>query len=258
MNLPIDHLSYSSISAYRTCGKAWKYRYLDKIPTPSSPVLVIGSVVHDTVEEIIRCNSLGIEEPDAAEFAAQALTERLERENMNNNTPELETAKNEALRVVTAPSILSEIRNIKAKVDNAGPMIERKVTLEVPEVDVPIVGYIDIILSDGTPADFKTSSKSWTQQKAESELQPVFYLAAMGQCGIPVSWNFRHLVMVKTLKPKFQILEHRHEPAELFRLFRDIQNVWESMTTGIFLPAAPGSWKCNPRYCEYWAICQGG
>lgn len=257
MDLGIDHLSYSSISSYMTCGKAWKFRYIDKVPTASNPTLIIGSVVHDTVEEIIRCRSLSIKEPEPAEFAHTALNSRLERENLTGDTPEIENAKNEALRVVSDAYILSEIKNITAKVDDQGAMIERKVTLEVPEVDVPIVGYIDIILNDGTPADFKTSSKSWTMDKAKSELQPVFYLAAMGQCGIPVNWDFCHLVMVKTKQPKFQLLRHHHEPAEVFKLFQQIQNVWQSMTAGIFLPAAPGSWKCSPRWCEYWSICQG-
>lgn len=255
--IPIEHLSYSSISSYLTCGKAWKYRYIDKVQTPSSLTLVTGSAVHDTVEEMIRCRSLGIEEPDIAEFAASAFTGRLEHENLDRNTPEAESAKNEALRLVCDDDICKGLSGIFAKVDEAGAMIERKVTLEVPEVDVPIIGYIDIILSSGTPADFKTSSKSWTQERAEAELQPVFYLGAMGQCGMPVNWDFCHLVMVKTKKPKFQMLRHHHEPAEVFKLFRQIQDVWQSMNAGIFMPAAPGSWKCSPKWCDYWAMCQG-
>lgn len=255
--IPIEHLSYSSISSYLTCGKAWKYRYIDKIQTPSNLTLVTGSTVHDAVEKLIEKRTLGIYDADITEFASQRFRERLCQAEIDENTPEAENAKNDVLRLVSDPYILSEIKNITAKVDDNGPMIERKVTLEVPEVDVPIIGYIDIILSSGTPADFKTSSKSWTQERAEAELQPVFYLGAMGQCGIPVNWDFCHLVMVKTKKPKFQMLRHHHEPAEVFKLFRQIQDVWQSMNAEIFMPAAPGSWKCNPKWCDYWAMCQG-
>lgn len=154
----------------------------------------------------------------------------------------------------------TEIRGLYAKMDDAGPMIERKVTLMVPEVDVPIIGYIDIILSlnGGTPADFKTSAKSWTLDKARAEMQPVFYLAAMGQMGIPVNWDFAHIVMVKTKTPKCQIFKTRHRPDEVFRLFEQIQTVWKSMSSGTFLPAAPGCWKCSPKCCEFWKICQEG
>lgn len=257
MNLPIEHLSYSSISSYLTCGKAWKYRYIDKIQMPSSLTLVTGSTVHEVVEELIEKRTLGIWDVDITDFAAQRFSERLCQADIDENTPEAENAKNDVLRLVSDPYILSEIKNITAKVDDNGPMIERKVTLEVPEVDVPIIGYVDIILSNGTPADFKTSAKAWTQERAEAEMQPVFYLAAMGQCGMPVNWDFCHLVMVKTKKPKFQMLKHHHRPDELFKLFRQIQDVWQSMNSGIFMPAAPGSWKCSPKWCDYWAICQG-
>ena len=254
----LEHLSYSSISSYLTCGKAWKYKYLDKIPTKPSVTLILGSTVHDTMEEIIAKRSVGMEPPNPVEFATQTLTERLEKEEGKFIPSELETLQDDILRLVSDSAILSGMKDIRAKVDEQGPQIERKVTLEIPEVDVPIIGFIDIILEDGTPADFKTSSRSWTQERAESEMQPVFYLAAMGQCGFPVNWQFKHLVMVKTKQPKFQILEHTHKPEELFKLFGRVQNVWKGITAGVFNPAAPGSWKCSPKWCDYYDLCQGG
>lgn len=257
MTLPIEHLSYSSISSYMTCGKAWKYRYIDKVQAPTSPTLIIGSTVHDTVEEIVRTQTLGIDRPDSADFATERLSERLSASGLAVDGPEAENAKNDVLRFFTSPYILSEVYNITAKVDEAGPMIERKVTLQVPEVEIPIIGYIDIILSNGTPADFKTAAKSWTLEKAQQELQPVFYLGAMQQMGIPVNWDFWHIVLVKTKQPKFQILQHHHNQTEVDRLMDQIRMVWKSMTAGVFMPAAPGSWKCSPRWCEYWDVCQG-
>lgn len=213
--------------------------------------------MHDTVEKIVGDRSLGIEVENIPEIAHQIITERLEKEDAINNTPEAENIRNEVLRLVSAPLILSGINLLRAKVDEDGPMIERKVTLEIPEVDLPVIGYIDIILDDGTPADFKTASRSWTQEKAEHELQPVFYLGAMGQMGMPVNWRFKHLVMVKNKIPKFQMFEHEHKAIEVFRLCENVQKVWKSINDGSFLPAAPGSWKCSPKMCEYWAECQG-
>ena len=253
--IAVDHLSYSSISTFLTCGKAWKYRYINIVQADPSQSLIIGSCVHDTVEEIIKCNSLGIEEPDTAEFAAQTAQKRLESAGLNENTPEAETVKNEVLRLVSAPVIQAAVELIRAKIDDNGAMIEREVRLEVPEVDVPVIGYIDIVLADGTPADFKTASKSWTADRAQNETQPVFYLAAMGQMGMPVNWHFKHLVMVKNKNPKFQTFDSERKPAEIGKLFLQIQEVWKTMKAEVYLPAAPGSWKCNPKWCEYWRIC---
>ncbi|MBR6464506.1 MAG: PD-(D/E)XK nuclease family protein [Verrucomicrobia bacterium] len=257
MKYELDHLSYSSISSYLTCGKAWKYKYIDKIPTKPSTTLILGSTVHDTMEEIIACRSVGMEEPNPVEFATETLNKRLENEKGTFIPEDLETLKDDVLRLVSDNVILSGLADIRAKVDDRGAQIERKVTLEIPEVDVPIIGFIDIVLEDGTPADFKTSSRAWTQERAEKEMQPIFYLAAMGQCGMPVNWHFKHLVMVKTKKPQFQILEHTHEPKELFSLFKQVQDVWKGIQSDVFNQAAPGSWKCSPRWCDYYDLCKG-
>ena len=256
--MAIDHLSYSSVSLFLTCGKAWKYRYIDKVQAAPSQNLIIGSCIHDVLEEIIRCNTLGENVPDASNYALQAVENRLGSiEPDSVDAIDAEAVKNEVLRIADAPLILSGVNMIRAKVDDEGAMIERKVTLEVPEVDVPVIGFIDIILDDGTPADFKTSARSWTAERAQSEKQPVFYLASMGQAGMPVNWHFKHLVAVKNKTPKWQIFDSERTPAEIGRLFVEIQQVWRSIQAENYLPAAPGSWKYSPKGCEYWQICQG-
>ena len=231
---------------------------MDKIPTKLSESLVIGSCVHDAVEDIVSRKSLGMDMPeDTAVFASQIVSKRFEADKGISDALEYETVRNEVLRIIEAPLILSGIDLIKAKLDNDGqPIIERKVELQVPDVDVPVIGYIDIILSDGTPADFKTATRSWTQEKAQTELQPVFYLGAMNQCGMEMNWRFKHIVMVRNKSPKFQMFEHEHKPIEVFRLFEQIQTVWKSINQGVFLPAAPGCWKCSPKACDFWDICQ--
>ena len=49
----IGHLSYSSIGSYLTCSRAWKYHYIDKLPEPTTPALIFGSAIHDTVEKSV-------------------------------------------------------------------------------------------------------------------------------------------------------------------------------------------------------------
>ena len=149
--------------------------------------------------------------------------------------------------------------------DDAGPIIEKYITLTVPGVPVPIIGYIDMIESDGIPCDFKTSSKSWNQDQANSEMQPTFYLAALNQAGYLPQFvapdyskvfAFRHYVFVKTKKPRVQIWESTRTVADLFWLFGLIRDVWSGIEAGVF-PPNPTGWKCSPKYCEYWGICRG-
>lgn len=174
---------------------------------------------------------------------------------------ELETPEaffNTGVRLLSTPEISNGILSISPKIrpdDSAA--IETKVELMVPGVPIPIVGYIDIITADGVPGDFKTSARAWSADKAAGEMQPLFYLAALNQAGIPTpDWRFRHYVFTKTKTPTFTVHEHTHNPAQLMWLFKMIKSVWDGIEAGVF-PLNPGGWKCQPAYCEFWALCRG-
>lgn len=255
MNIELDHLSYSSISSFLSCGQAWKYHYLDKLPTSTSPELIFGTAFHGTVETFVQEGSKG----DLLTLWQQKWQEAINTSRSDisweKGTPE--EYCNQGVRMFNHPDIQQGILSIKAGQDETGPMIERKVELHVPGVPVPVIGYIDIITADGVPGDFKTSAKSWSADKALDETQPLFYLAALNQLGIHVpNLRFRHFVFVKTKTPQFQMLEHTHTRGQMLWLFSMIRKVWESIDHGCF-PMNPTGWKCNPQYCDYWSICRG-
>jgi hypothetical protein len=250
----IEHLSYSSISAFLACGQAWRYHYLDKVPTPGVPELVFGSAFHNTVEEIVST-------PPPAADTWSTKTNELWSTHWNKqieSTPNIEWEKdtpegyfNQGVKMLQSPEIIEGILSIK------GGEIEKRVELKVPGVPVPIIGYIDVIDQNGIPYDLKTSSRAWTQDRALNELQPVYYLAALNQMGITVPGNrFVHCVFVKTKNPQFQRIETVHQSSEMFWLFGMIQNVWQGIEAGVFLKN-PLSWKCDPIYCPYWHMCRG-
>lgn len=263
--MELDHLSYSSISAYLDCPENWRRKYIAKEPTQSSPALAFGSAFHGTIEKLVvnqtpEINPLSIY-PEHAIYHEKSLWQ-IEFEKATTgqsifwglDTPE--AIYNDGIRMFSNPLILSELKKIAPGIDEQGHKIERQVELRVPGVPVPIIGYIDIILDDGTPADFKTSAKSWTDDKAQESLQSLFYLAAMNQMGIPVNWKFKHIVFVKTKEPKVQMLEHSHKPGELFFLFDLISRVWRGIEHEVF-PMNPGTWKCSEKYCDFWGDCRG-
>lgn len=247
----MDHLSYSSISAYLTCGQNWRYRYVDKLPALTSTNLIFGSAVHAAVEAYVQ---MGGDITDLWHAAwVDQMAENEGRVDWGVETPE--ELFNQGVRMLTSSSTL-------AVLDTLHPLghdwIERKVELRVPGVPVPVVGYIDIVTDDGVPGDFKTSARSWTQDKANGEMQPLFYLAALNQAGYERNpdWRFRHYVLVKTKEPKVQIIEHSHKPAEALWLFEMIKSVWDAISAGVY-PLNPTGWKCSPQYCEYWSRCRG-
>ncbi len=251
----LDHLSYSSISSYLACPRNWSFKYVDKLPTYGTPDLTIGTAIHGAVEEYLR-QTERTQEP--AKFLSQAWEDALGRGEVFWGTDTPESTYNEALRLVSDDQVIYNLSTITpARTEDGSARIEEKVELRVPGVPIPIIGYIDIQTADGTPADLKTSARSWTQDRAQSETQSLFYLAALNQAGRTVrDWKFRHYVLVKTKKPQFQVLEHAHKPGEIFWLFSMIYNVWRGIQAEVF-PENPTGWRCSPSFCDFWTKCRG-
>ncbi len=247
----INHLSYSSINLYLECAEAWRRKYIAKEPTASNPNLVLGKAFHGTIENAILLPQTNILHIWKDQFDKAAQEENV---TWGDETPE--STNNEGVRLLASQEVTQAILSIKPGKDEHGAMIERKVELRVPGVPVPVIGYVDIILEDGTPADFKTSGKSWSEGQASGSLQTLFYLAAMNQMGMPVNWQFKHFIFVKTKTPKVQILEHSHKASELFFLFEVIANAWKGIEREVY-PLSPGSWKCSPSYCDFYKNCRG-
>jgi hypothetical protein len=249
----LEHLSYSSISAYLMCAAGWNFKYIQKLPASTSADLVFGSAFHNTVEDHLAGKG------DLLQLWPGKFSEQVEKNpviDWKDGTQE--SYHNEGIRLLGHADIIAGIKSISPAVNADGCLgIEQKVELHVPSVPLPIIGFIDVITADGVPGDFKTSSRSWSDDKAEGEMQPLFYLAALNQAGIPVpNWTFRHYVFVKTKTPQFQCIEHNHNPNQLMWLFKMIGNVWKAIEAGVF-PENPISWKCNPTWCEYFSACRG-
>ncbi len=261
----LEHLSYSSISSYLMCPRAWRFHYLDQIETPTSAALVFGSAFHNALEDYIACKAKG-SIPGLLTFWQQDWEQQLERNTecgiaWNGDTPE--KMNNLGVKMFSDPDTIALVDSLQPLVIEEQVQIERKVTLTVPGVPIPVIGYIDLIEQDGVPADFKTSARSWSQSQADSEMQPVFYLAALNQSGyqfpelVDCDFIFRHYVFVKTKTPKVQIWDSTRSVGDLFWLFGLISDVWKGIEREVF-PPNPGTWKCSPKYCEFWGICRGG
>ncbi|HFC08432.1 MAG TPA: PD-(D/E)XK nuclease family protein [Chloroflexi bacterium] len=258
MSVQIEHLSYSSIQLFLTCPAAWRYRYIEKVQTPTSTALVFGSAWHNAVEAYVGARALG-QEADLLALWQQHWHATLESQSApvdwGAETPEQHF--NEGVRLLETEEVKTALDGIVPLVQDGAPVIEKRVELHVPGVPVPVIGYIDIITADGVPGDFKTAARAWSQDKAANELQPAFYLAALNQAGIPTpGMKFRHFVVTKTRKPQFQVLETTRTPETLLFLYQMIGNVWRAIEAEAF-PENPTTWKCSPRYCEFWEVCRG-
>ena len=253
----IDHLSYSSVNSYLLCPAAWKFRYLDKTPAPTSPNLVFGSAFHDTIGSFLtRKTSTPLEAIWLESWQAQLENERNKNINWSDTTADDMQALGE--RMFQSKKIAQTVEALKPLILNDEQVIEKFIQLSVPGVSVPVIGYIDIITQDGVPCDFKTAGKKWYPKKAQDETQPIFYLAALNQEGYNLNpdLKFRHYIFTKTKTPAVQVFETTRTVGEMINLFSTVTQVWKGIESEVF-PCNQSTWKCSEKWCEYWPICRG-
>lgn len=249
--MDIDHLSYSSISTYQRCPRKWKFRYLEKIPTRSSAPLAFGGAFHNTIEAYLK------EGGDLLAHWEEFWEDKTEEEDVDFDAETDEALFQQGVEMFQSPSIRNGLAQIRPLKIGDTPMIETKVSLEVENVPVPVIGYVDIITEDNLPGDFKTSARKWGATKAEKEIQPLFYLAALDQAGVELpEWTFRHYVFTKN-NYQFQNLESCFNPRQQEWLYQMIQNVWRGIENEVFFENPMSDWACSEKFCEYWSLCRG-
>ena len=247
-----EHLSYSSVSMYQTCPRSWWYRYSSEAVAPVSPNLVFGSAFHKTIENHLLKKSEGVSLFDRW---AGCWDDQLKID--SNIAWDKSQFEYERLggAMLSVPDVIKVIDNIEPAIHNEAMDVELRVEFRVPGVSVPIIGYIDVVEED-MPADFKTSSRPWTQKKADDELQPEFYLAALEQMGYWGQSKFRYYIFVKN-PPGVQVIETYRTLNDREQMFSVVREVWDAIKNETF-PPNPHTWKCDPRWCEFYEDCRGG
>ncbi len=256
--MELNHLSYSSLSAYQLCPKSWEWKYSKGIKAPPSPSLVLGSAFHSTIEAQLRAQVAG-EQFEPAQGWNTAWLQALEKGEINWGEESPEQTYNQGLRLVAHPDSQKLIQSISPAYGEDGKLcVEKYIELRVPGVPIPIIGYIDVIETSGVLADFKTSARSWNADKAKGELQPLFYLAALSQAGYKANplYQFRHYVWLKLKTPQVQTFTTQHDLGRLFWILQTIREVWQGISAGVF-PPNNSTWKCSPKWCDYYNICRG-
>lgn len=251
--MPVKNLSYSSISAYQQCPRAWRFRKIDRIETPAPGRAVFGRAVHEVIETYLKAQLAG-EEYSMLDGWPGVWRKHLgegELRWIKGDTPE--TLLVEGQRVLKT-CFNSPIRHIKPLVVDGEPAIEERIEFEVEDVPVPVTGYVDVVEADGVPADFKVVSRRWSQGTVDKELQPDFYLIGLHRKGYDVpGLRFKFYVVTPN---GVQILETQRSTERLIWTLDMIRDTWRAIEAGAF-PPNTSTWKCSERWCEYWGVCRG-
>lgn len=132
--------------------------------------------------------------------------------------------------------------------------VERPFKIDIG-LELPIAGRIDHEQNQYVD-DLKTSTKKWVENRIHAELQPVFYSIAH-EYEFNTRPQFRYHVLIALKKSEQHQLQTRTcLDSDYQALVYRLQTFIRMIKSGVFLPAAVGSWACSEKWCGYWSTCR--
>jgi len=249
----IKHLSCSSVGTYGMCPRKWKYRYIQKAESKVSVNLVFGSAFHDTIEDVVKSNGKKQLLDRWPYYWKKQQARQTSEIEWNMATPEAMLAVGK--RMFKSADAINLINSLRPLVVDGVPQIETKISFKIPDVPIPIIGFVDIITDDHIPGDFKTAQRKWPKDKAKKELQPLIYLAGLKKMGRECPGNrFRHYVFIKSTGD-VQVFENQFSDEKIEWGLEVVRQTWYGIRASAY-PASTGGWWCSEKWCEYWDQCQ--
>ena len=250
------HLSASAINDYVDCGLHYKFGKVDRLVPEFTPdALVFGTTIHLVLE------SYYLLKKDNKILTVKQIHELFE-DYWEKNAKDRENIKYaEGTSYQAYQTIGKELLTVwhdKLPDDDFKVLAtEVEFALNIPEVPVPVIGYIDLIEEDNAGTiiitDFKSSGRAYSSDEIDKNMQLLIY-----QMGVKANWYpdremlLRLDCLIKTKSPKFEQYYTTRGELDERRVIKKIQSVWKGIQSGVFLPNDT-SWKC--KNCSYKTAC---
>jgi len=172
MELPKEYISYSQIRLYKSCPRKYYYYYVEKRTSPVKDKVFLGVVFHAVVEHYFEKKIAG--KDITTDRLLEVFAERFEslrgQQEIDWETPQ---SPNETHKRGIA-FVKYFMREVAPTIDPL--MVEKELWAELPGMDVKLRGVIDLVETDFSITDFKTTTAKWSKSRIRgSYLQMVIY-----------------------------------------------------------------------------------
>lgn len=251
---PLEYISASRLKCFGTCRLQFFFRYILRIPTATSPALLVGQVVHGVLQAWNLARWRGEDasvEAMEAEFL-QLWETKSEEADMQWKTPEEEQTEKAKAWKVTEHYLRNAPIPLGEKPEAVEVVVERDLLAHgLP----PLKGIIDLVREGGRILDFKTTARTPDDSQAAHQngiqlgCYSLLYREATGQPEL--GFELHHLV--KTAKPKIAVtaLEPMN-PRQIQQLLRIMESYVAGVEAEDFVPS-PGM-HCG--FCDHFSECQ--
>jgi len=249
-----DYISPSRLNLWLSCPRAFEFRYVKGITTPTSPILFIGKQVHAGLEAYYRHRQLDLLLP-----SSEIVTRMRDEWSTAAEEEQVRFAKegdSDTLMEKSCQLVLAYLAQIPD--DEPRPLAVETV-LEVPLIDpetgedlgIPLRGIIDLVLDERDGAvicDFKTAASSQQPLEVCHEIQLGCYALMYRALSGDVESGLEIRTLVKTKVPQIAVYRYgARSEGQIRRLFAVVRAYLEDLRRGEFL-YRPG-WGC--RTCGF-------
>jgi putative RecB family exonuclease len=252
----MPHLSASAINDYIDCGMLYKLGRIDRLPLESvSDALVFGTVVHKVLDEFHQEKLIG------NLLTLKDLHQGFEKHwrDQAEGRADIQYAEGKSfdIHLMQGKELLTTYYQKLPKDNFRIVAIEEPFSFTLPGLSVPVIGVFDLVEEDESETlivvDWKTSSRAYSADEVDKNLQLTLYQLAVKQNG----YSDREILLrfdclIKTKTPKFEQYYTTRSEVDERRLAKKIIQVWDGISKGVFIPN-DGHWKC--KGCAYKKAC---
>jgi CRISPR/Cas system-associated exonuclease Cas4 (RecB family) len=242
----------------------YQLRYIERIRTPSTAAQLLGRAVHAVIETYYKQKRSGGEVLDC-EAAFDVLDDALDA--TLHELDEEGRAEVEEMRELGYDLVEYYVESVAPHI--RPHLIEERFSFRVPGVDVPIVGYVDLVDQEGTVIDHKTSSSPFSADYLAHDVQLLTYSLGYNALRLGARQRPDQLPPASTLPPvrldimvkgeeiTYQRLEFRYEQEHVEQYVERVNAVAAGIRTADFRPfwqvREPDPKVCG--YCDFNSVC---
>lgn len=264
MSEQIKYLSVSKIQSLQMCPEAFRLKYIEKIPEPSSGRFHFGKVIHATIEKALRQVLLGNSLPSMGDMqdSISEIWEALHKEeeerpgfltwDWSDDSPE--EAKKDAYPLVKLirEEVLPAIRPVH---------VEHGINQSIVGLDgqsFRVYGVIDLFEEGGMITDWKTANGKVSDMAKKQDCQ----IDGYGRWGHEYTKSeivqMRKVFLVRNgARPKMEVKKYEVGEPHRKRFEQIAAHAWAVIQGGGYVPNT-SIWKCSAKWCSYWNICPFG
>jgi len=251
-----DYLSYSSISTFRRCPLAWRFRYVDHRPEDRiRSSLAFGGALHAAIEHWFREWLAGEPEPGVDELLEAfwaAWHDRQEEAQIDYSQGETASTIHSLASRVLEAFVASGIARPAGTVIGVEEELRGPVISGVPD----LLARIDLLVETERElivVDFKSAKCRWGPTLAEEVAEQLLLYATLAERLVPEKpLQLQYVVLTKAKSPAVQVVRVLADAQRIRRTLRVVRNVWQAMQAGHVYPV-PSS-AC--RWCPYRRPCR--